>query len=295
MRMNTLTTALVSAVLALLLSTNAALAQTTRVLLIGDSWADQQWTDGSHARVFAANGLADFLVSGATTTLSGSTAQDWTAPERLQQIADALTANPDIDTVQLTLGGNDFLDVWHTGMSPEDEAALMVQIADRLDQIASFILAQRPDIEIVLSFYDYPNFFDTQGSLAWTFACGPLWSDLGQPAPTVLNIAARAFEDVYAELALENPRIHHISHFGLMQFTYGFPAQGIAPGDILPPGDLNRPSPLASMRDHGFLGRDCFHLTPDGYDILVQNLVDNYFRQRFLPPLPDRIFDDGFE
>ena len=270
----------------------ASHAQTARVLLVGDSWADQQWIDGSHARVFAANGLADFLIMNPSTTESGSTAEDWTAPARLHLIADALTANPDIDTVQLTLGGNDFLDAWNMQMSAEDEAALMAQIVDRLDLIANFILDQRADIEIVLSFYDYPNFVDTQGSLAWIFACGPLWNSLGQPPATDLNITARAFEAVYAELALKNPRIHHVSHFGLMQFTYGFPGQGIAPGDILPPGDLNRPSPLTSMRDHGFLGRDCFHLTPAGYDVLIQNLIDGYFRQRLLPPL---IFKDDFE
>lgn len=286
------TNALMATLLLALMGTSAALAQTARVLLVGDSWAEQQWDDGSHARVFAANGLGGFLVLGASTTESGSTAENWTAPTYLQRIGDALTANPSIDTVQLTLGGNDFLDVWNTAMSPEDEATLMVQIVDRLDQIAGFILGQRPDIEIVLSFYDYPNFVDTQGSLAWLFACGPLWNNLGQPTPVALNITARAFEAVYAELALGNPRIHHVSHFGLMQYTYGFPSQGIAPGDILPPGDLNRPSPLAAMRDHGIGGRDCFHLTSAGYDVLVQNLVDSYFRQRLLPTL---IFEDDFE
>lgn len=35
------------------------------------------------------------------------------------------------------------------------------------------------------------------------------------------------------------------------------------------------------MRDHGLAGRDCFHLTPDGYDVLVQNLYENFFQVRF--------------
>lgn len=294
MRMAVLKAALLSILLALA-GANTVLAQTARVLLVGDSWANQQWSDGSHARVFAANGLADFQIVGASTTESGSTAEEWAAPARLQVIADALAANPSIDTVQLTLGGNDFLDAWNRSMSAEDEAALMAQITDWLDQIATHILDQRPEIEIVLSFYDYPNFVDTRNGLVWLGVCEPLWGRLGRPEPIELNITARAFEDVYAELALKNPRIQHVSHFGLMQHAYGFPNAGIPPGHILPPGDLNRPSPLAAMRDHGFFGRDCFHLTPAGYDILVQNLVDNYFRPRFLPPLSDDIFDDDFE
>lgn len=270
-------------------------AQSVRLLIVGDSWAAEQWGDGSHARVFAANGFGDILADGSQTTESGSTAEQWSTPARLQVIADALAAQPSIDTVQLTLGGNDFLDVWNTGMSLEDEAALMLAISDRLDTISAFILDQRPDIEIVLSFYDYPNFVDTLGGLVGFFFCRPLWEDLGEPTPTELNIAARAFEAVYADLALANPRIHHVAHFGLMQFNYGFPSAGIAPGDIAPPGDLTRPSPLASMRNHGLLGRDCFHLTPAGYDILVQNLIDGYLGARFTEPLGEHVFSDSFE
>ena len=266
-----------------------ATAQTTRVLIVGDSWAAEQWGDGSHALVFSANGFSGILASGAQTTESGSTAEQWSTPARLQIIADALAAQPSIDTVQLTLGGNDFLDAWNTGMSAGDEAALMLAITDRLDTISAFILEQRPDIEIVLSFYDYPNFVDTLGGLLGFFFCRPLWEDLGEPTPIELNLAARAFEAVYADLALQNPRIHHVSHFGTMQFAFGFPDQGIAPGDILPPGDLGRPSPVAAMRDRG-IGRDCFHLSPAGYDLLVQNLVDGYFRDRF-----SRLFSDSFE
>ncbi|MDZ7789230.1 MAG: hypothetical protein U5L08_01805 [Xanthomonadales bacterium] len=34
-------------------------AQVTRFLVVGDSWAEEQWLDGSHQRVFNNNKLAD--------------------------------------------------------------------------------------------------------------------------------------------------------------------------------------------------------------------------------------------
>jgi len=43
------------------------------------------------------------------------------------------------------------------------------------------------------------------------------------------------------------------------------------------------------MRDF-FVTRDCFHLGPQGYEYLVQNIFDGYYKQRF-----DTIFKSGFE
>ena len=75
-----------------------------------------------------------------------------------------------------------------------------------------------------------------------------------------------------------------------MQSFFGFPDDGILPGDILPPGDLNKPSPVEAMRDF-FVTRDCFHLSPLGYEFLVQNSFDGYFENRF----SQSIFSNGFE
>jgi lysophospholipase L1-like esterase len=263
----------------MMLCAGAAAAQAQRVLLVGDSWAAQQFDDGAHALVFAANGAGQYGVSGATTTESGSTAAQWASPARLAVIEQALLAQPGIDTVQLTIGGNDFLDAWSTGLDPQQVLALQERIRIDLETVTAFVLSVRPDIEVVLSFYDYPNFRDTLGGLVGLLFCAPLHDDLGQPTPQQLNAAATAFEGAYAELAA-HPRVHHVSHAGQMQFTYGFPSEGIPAGQLLPPGDLGRPSPLAAMRNLG-VGRDCFHLSPAGYDVLVQNLYDNYFAVRF--------------
>ncbi len=263
-------------------------AQTPRVLIVGDSWAEEMWQDGAHQVVFAANNAAQFSALGATTTQSGTTAAQWKDPVRLQLIADALQANPSIDIVQLTVGGNDFLDVWSTAMPPMQVETLKQGILQDLQIITNFILAQRADIEVLLSFYDYPNFRDTRVGLIGLFFCTPRWNDMGQPTPTQLNAMAIDFVDAYAGIANANPRIHHVRHFGLMQNKYGIDT--IPAGGPLP-GEPTMPSPLVAMRDRAGLGRDCFHLQPEGYDHLVQNLYDGYYRNRF----EDDLFGDSFE
>lgn len=250
-----------------------------RVLLVGDSWAAQQWGDGSHRLVFDANGATSAGVVGATTTESGSTAAQWAQPARLATIQQVLDAAPGIDTVQVTIGGNDFLDAWSTQMTPAQVEALKEQIRLDLETVVGFILAYRPDMMVVISLYDYPNFVDTLGGIVGPLFCRPLHDSLGQPTPRQINEALIEFETAYAELAA-HPRVRYVRHAGLMQYTYGFPGAGIPPGSLAPPGDLDRPSPLESMRNL-LIGRDCFHLRPAGYDVLVQNLYDNFYAARF--------------
>lgn len=276
--------------LALVLSATTTWAQSTpKLLLVGDSWAAQQWSDQSHALVFAEHGADQHGVIGATTTDSGSTAAQWASPERLAIITQALTDNPGIDTVQLTIGGNDFLDTWSVTMSPEAAAVLREQIRTDLGTVTAHVLAHRPDIEVIISLYDYPNFRDTLNSVVGFAVCRPLHQRMGQPTPLVLNQAMIAFEAELAELAA-HPRVHHVGHGGQMQFTFGLPGDGIPPGQLLPPGDSALPSPVAAMRDYGGVGRDCFHLNADGYDVLVQNLYENYFHVRF-----DTLFRSSLE
>ncbi len=266
-----------------------AMAQTTRVLIVGDSWAQQQWDGGVHNDVFDNNGLGGIEADGSVTAISGTTAAEWADPGQLQVITTALIDQPTIDTVQITLGGNDFLDDWNADMTAMEEMLLQEQIRFDLDTIIAAVLAVRSDIEVILSFYDYPNFVDTLTFPSSIF-CGPLYENMLEPTAEELNLAAQRFEAIYASLATTNPRVFHVSHFGLMQFTYGFPGQGVQPGDILPPGDVTRPSPTAAMRLNGGFILDCFHLNTEGYDVLIQNLVDTYFAERF-----DQIFESGFE
>ncbi|MBY6204187.1 GDSL-type esterase/lipase family protein [Halomonas denitrificans] len=248
------------------------------LLLIGDSWAEQQWTDQAHALAFDALGFGAVQVYGAATTESGTTAADWVAPGRLQALADELALRSDVDVVQVTLGGNDFLNAWSTALAPGQVQALTDAVHGDLEQLTAFILDARPDVEVLLSFYDYPNFVDTLDGIVGLFVCQPLWNDLGQPSPLELNSASTTFEAAMAGLAAAHPRIHHVSHLGQMQWRFGFPDDGIPPGQLAPPGDPALPSPTQALR---LDGDDCFHLSAEGYDGIVLNQFEGYFEERF--------------
>jgi hypothetical protein len=98
-----------------------AVGQEFRVLLVGDSWAELMWFNQSLRTVFAEEGHPEILEKGDVTALGGTTAAEWTTPSFLQLITDELDANPTLEVVQLTLGGNDFLagqpgGGWYQGM-----------------------------------------------------------------------------------------------------------------------------------------------------------------------------------
>ena len=280
-----------TALLLLFLLGSFTLFAQNRVLIIGDSWAQLQIDNNTHAQVFTDNGFAGIGIDPASdsTADNGKEASDWAMPDQLQIIANTIAANPDIDTVQVTLGGNDFLNNWDANMTMMEQDAVQQQILVDLTIIVDFILAQDSKIEVILSFYDYPNFVDTISGITGVF-CNNLFTDMAQPSVVELNTASRAFELAYTQIAINNPRVYHVSHFGLMQSFFGFPAQGILPGDIMPPGDISRTSPLEAMRDFGLGIRDCFHLSPEGYEFLIQNAFDGYFHGRF-----DTVFKSGFE
>lgn len=262
-----------------------------RVLLVGDSWAELMWLDRSLRDVFAANGRPDVVEVGAQTAQSGTTAAEWTNPAMLQLITDELQANPTIDVVQLTIGGNDFLagqsgGGWWTGMTVGETEALFDQILADAAIVIDHISSLDPDFQVLVSLYDFTNFVDTiNGPLG--FFCGPLWNDLGQPTPAQVNTAAIALQERFDLWAADRPRVTSIGHSGSMQFFFGFPDEGIPPGQILPPGDLTRPSPIEAMR----LGVDCIHLSVTGYEIVVQTLWDSFYDSW----LNGTIFHDGFE
>ena len=273
-------------------------AQTSKVLIVGDSWAQQQYSDGVHNIVFEMSGYPDIEIlnnaDADAVAIDGTTAADWVVPSELQKIIDALVNNPSVDTVQLTIGGNDFLNNWHTGMTMMEVDALKAQIVADIQIIVDAILAVDINIEIIMSFYDYPNFEETLGGLVG-LVCGPLHDDMGMPTPLEINTMALEFTNAFVAIADQNPKVFHVPHWGRKQNAYGFINDNpvIEPGDIPLPGLLDRTSPLESMREHNFgfgVERDCFHLTPGGYTVLVMGLFEGYYEQRF-----DTIFKSLFE
>lgn len=274
---------------ALLAFAAPAAAQTPRVLLVGDSWAARLWQTRALGQTFAAHGHPEIVEQGDATALSGTTAAEWTDPAFLQLITDELAQTPTLDVVQVTLGGNDFLagepQGWYVGIP--DEAALFARITSDLATVVDHVLALDPDLRVLVSGYDYPNFVDSLGRIL-AFFCVPLHGGMGEPDSPTLNQAIVALGEAIEAVAASRERVEVIHHWGLMQYLYGFPSADppIPPGSLPPPGDPALPSPIAAMA----LQADCIHLGSDGYLAVAEVLWQSYYAEALTG-----IFSDGFE
>lgn len=286
---------LTQSVIFFLLLTPTLYAQNAKVLIVGDSWAQQQYSDDVHDAVFDVNGYPDFQVlrnaDSDLVAIDGTTAADWVVPSELEKITNALINNPSVDTVQLTIGGNDFLNNWNKNMTMMEVDALKMGIVADIQTIVDAILAVDINIEIIMSFYDYPNFEETTDDI-WEFICAGISNDMQNPSPVEINSMALEFTQAFVEISENNPKVFHVPHWGRMQNAYGWPDANpaILPGDIQLPGDVTLTSPLAAMRVHLGFVNDCFHLSAEGYDVLVQALFEDYYHTRF-----DTIYKSLFE
>lgn len=260
------------------------------MLLVGDSWAYFMWQDRSLRDTFAAHGHPEILEEGTTTTLVGSTAADWNDPVELQKITDALAANPEVEIVQLTIGGNDFLDGapdgWYVGIL--DPEAVAARIGEDIEAVLDHLSTLNPDLEILVSLYDYSNYEDYSGVFGELY-CDQQFVAMNSPDTPTLNEAVLSFSNYLQETLLGHPRVQVRTHWGLMQYLVGFPdaMPPIPPGVILPPGDSSRPSPIQAMLGGG----DCIHLGPMGNLGVAESLWWTYYRAHFEGVL----FEDGFE
>lgn len=98
---------------------------TPKVLIAGDSWAQFMGDDAVYDEVFDAYGFSDFYFvtetlgsspeppyTGSAYAISGSEARQWADTETypyIDNMVQALQDNPDINTVILSIGGNDIL------------------------------------------------------------------------------------------------------------------------------------------------------------------------------------------
>ncbi len=259
----------------------------TRVMIIGDSWAQFLGSDNTINTTFQKWGHSNYkFFTNATLAQNGTQTTDFVDPARLAEIQNQLTLNPDIDLVHLSLGGNDVLGNWNINYTPSQTDSLLDSVYARLVYIIDFIKTAKPGVRILWSGYTYPNFGEIIGELAPFQSTHPFyatWQGMGFPDFTQLNTILNSYSVTMDTLAANDPQVDFVRATGLMQYAYGQnTALSVPPGGTyapltapLPDGFPTYPSPKASMRNY-IIFRDCFHLTPEGYSVFL-----DYHTQKF--------------
>lgn len=285
-----------------------------RLLIAGDSWAQYLWDDGTHNQMFDRFGHAEKRAlsrslgsdpgpgyGGPEYAISGSEARQWADVANYPWIANmvaALEANPTIDRVLLSIGGNDVLagksaGGWYKDMDldvPGSEAALFASIHLNTLRIIDSALAVRPDLRVILSSYDYPNF--NTGFLCFAYAC-PKRRDLSRDPDNALitdaELNGMMVEIEQNRIAWTNghARCDFDHAVGLMHYFYGdgvaapltLPRPGQSPPDYapFPGGNPQRPSLRSVFRNTA----DPIHLDAEGYQYKVAHETESTFLPLF--------------
>lgn len=262
----------------------------TRVLLMGDSWAQFMGTDNVINTTFERWGHSNYqFYTNAILSENGTQTTDFLDSVKLNEIAARLAQYPDIDLVHMSLGGNDVLANWNVNYTQTQTDSLLDSIYSRLTTIIDFIKLQRPGIRILWSGYAYPNFGEViseLGPLASTHPFYSLWDDMGQPTFIQLNSILNNYSTVMDTLAANDPQVDFVRATGLMQYQFGQTTPlSVPPGGTyaaftapLPDGYPDYPSPKNSMRNY-IIFRDCFHLTPTAYGSFVDYHTRKFYHK----------------
>lgn len=241
-----------------------------RILLAGDSWSALMQAFDTYQEVLPEYaGCENYRSIGFRTSVVGIQADEFIAPAMLATVAEELALYPTIDIVHLSLGGNDILyGRWLPSMSPEQQENLFNTITADIETAIDFILAQRPDIRIGLCGYSFADHNHVE------------------VLPTEANQAITALEQKKLAMVQGKDRVFYIHNLGLMQYTYGIPQAdppilpqtvpypgGYPDYDPMPGGNILYTAPAIALVDGDV------HLTPDGYKVVAQRCMDEFYAE----------------
>lgn len=278
---------------------NAQCSETpeNKILLVGDSWAFFMSVDQTINNVLNKWGHSGYrYFTNLTLAENGAETDDFLTAEKQQEIVNQLNANPGIEVVHLSIGGNDVLGDWDVSFTQEQTDSLKNKVSERLLAVIDFIKSAKPGIRILWSGYVYPNFEEVVESFAPFQTNHPFygtWEGMGYPNFLQLNNLLNEFSAEVEAYTDTDSQVDFINCTGLMQYTFGQNAPlGVAPGGTypamtapLPAGFPEYPSPRNSMRDYG-ITKDCFHLSAPGFNDLI-----DYHTQKFYHKL---LMDDFY-
>jgi flagellar hook capping protein FlgD len=301
-----------------------------RVLLAGDSWTQYMWDDGSHNDIFDRYGNAEKRAlslslgsdpgpgyTGPEYAISGSEARQWVDTANYPWIANmvaALQANPTVDRVLLSIDGNDMLagksdGGWYKDMDLDvagSQAALFNVIHNNTVTIMNAALAVRPDLHVVLSSYDYPNF--NVGLLCFVYACPERQNLSRDPVNALItdqeiNAMMVNIEGMRIGWTNAMTRVDYDNSVGLMHYFYGdgtsgpkvLPRPGTVPPNYtpFPGGNPLKPTLRSNFRKPNGLDVDPIHLNYEGYQYKIVQETEALFLPHFRGDALQTFFSQG--
>lgn len=256
--------------------------KTRKLMLIGDSWASFMTANHTFDQLLQDFGYDDLYCG--STALPGSKARQWASRSGLASLRGVLRKRPETKILLLTIGGNDFLELYHTRHSPAAREQKWNTVAGHVRTILKAIAEERPDMRVLIIGYTYLNLTDSLG--------GPnaggnrsYFRRLGSPTPEQFNTALVELGAKIRGVAGEFERVEYAHNFGLLQYVYGLPKYDIAPESLpypgtvasnylpFPGGDITREGPAEGMFRVPLVFLDSIHLSGEAYYYVGKNAM----------------------
>jgi len=282
------TLVLLGALFSLNLANAQCITPTEKMMVIGDSWAFFSWSGNSYNENLNRFGLSDVeCYSTVSLAVNGAEASDYfTDPTRVTELKTYINSNPNLKAVHFSLGGNDMMGTWNNSMTNQQASDVLDVIFTDIKSGIDSVLAINPDLDILLSGYDFPNFSETVGALpALLQSQHPFystWTNMGQPTPTEINDMLIVATQRFIDSAAVWQNVSFVNNLGLMQNIYGQTnssfgnyAANTAP---VPGGFPDKPTPTEALN---FSGNDSFHLNDASYELFIKRHFENYYWNYF--------------
>jgi hypothetical protein len=262
------------------------------VVVAGDSWALFTCVHKSLDQALTKAGLKNAKANATCVTTSdpGARAENWRQSRYHQNVLLALK-DPTVRVLYLSLGGNDVINYWNKNLSGAQTEQVILRTRQYVADIVSIYHAERPDIKILVTGYDFPRFTSDHPILAYR----RMFEDMGLPSPQELNSALVKMSESFYSLNEMN-QTRYVHHLGVMHYHFGNKEMGLAPKTTRAPQDISKPgsvtqswggdlkfqSDVPAMQvytDGDYVGVvDAFHLSKQGYHFLADHSVELYIK-----------------
>ncbi len=255
-----------------------------KILIVGDSWASFPCVYNSMGKMIR-DVDADIIEDNRClrTTKLGVAGFEWIGSKQDLKVIEFLKTTPRLKYLYLSMGGNDLMAVWNKDFTTEQETAVYQEINITVQKIMDRYLTVRPDLKIILTGYDYPNFKPNHKFPLYR----KIFERMRSPTPARLNPVLAGLARSMMKLA-DGRNIFYIQHMGVAQYYDGVKEHGLDEETTLSPnqistwqnpgamgGNINLPSSNKSMINWLFLVRDAFHLNTRMYRKVMRHTYDN--------------------